>query len=173
MTMKTIMPVVAAMAVFVSGCDEIPSEDTIAGFSTAIGKTAGYACELAKMKPQVKEEVVNVLDNVKGAIPKEDETFYDVWTPLAYAEIDKIAQKKGWNETEVKAAKLAVIAATKGIDYVFMKYPKAREVENLVSISVDSFVDGYKSVIAFAANGSPDIDVEAYNYLKAELANCK
>ena len=75
------------------------------------------------------------------------------------------------DEAGAKVAKMALGVACDGIDYVFVKYPKAKDVKELVSASTTGFVGGFKSVVTLAAGAEkPAIDEEAYKYLKSRMA---
>ena len=162
---------VAATALF-SGCDKLPTVEKMTTISTVIGKTAGYACELSKTKTEVKEAIANVLDIVSKVVPGEGQTFVDAWTPVINEEIQKLVDAGKLDESGAQVAKLALTVACDGIDYVFVKYPKAKEAKELVSAAVAGFVDGYKSVVTagMKAAEKPEIDEDAYIYLKARMA---
>lgn len=159
--------VVTAVAVL-TGCDKLPTPEKMTTISTVIGKTAGYACELSKTKTEVKEAIANVLDVVSKAVPDEGQTFAEAWSSLIDEELKKLVEAGKLDEAGAHVAKLALNVACDGIDYVFVKYPKAKEVKELVSAAVAGFVDGYKSVVKMnlAAGEKPEIDEEAYTYLK-------
>ena len=162
---------VAVTALF-SGCDKLPTVERMTTISTVIGKTAGYACELSKTKTEVKEAIANVLDIVSKVVPDEGQTFAEAWSPLVDEELKKLVEAGKLDEAGAQVAKLALTVACDGIDYVFVKYPKAKEVKELVSAAVAGFVDGYKSVVkmSLATGEKPEIDEDAYKYLKARMA---
>ena len=171
---KTIMALAAiASTMFITGCDDLPTQEKMKSISIVIGKTAGYACELAKTKEEVKDGILAVLDVAATVVPNEKQTFTEAWTPVIDDELKKLVEKGKIEEGEVAIAKLALSAATEGIDYVFVKYPKARDVKELVSTATEGFVNGFKSVVAFARDVKPDIDEEAYKYIKARMAASK
>ena len=163
---------VAATALLFSGCDKLPTVEKMTTISTAVGKTAGYVCELTKTKTEVKEAIANVLDVVSKAVPDEGQTFAEAWSPLIDEELKKLVEARKLDEAGAQVAKLALNVACDGIDYVFVKYPKAKEVKELVSAAVTGFVDGYKSIVKMrlAAGEKPEIDEEAYKYLKSRVA---
>ena len=173
-TTKIIMALVAiASTMFITGCDDLPTPEKMKSISTVIGKTAGYACELAKTKEEVKDGILAVLDVAATIVPEEGQTFTEEWTPVIDEELKKLVDKGKIVEGEVVIAKLALSAATEGIDYVFVKYPKARDVKELVSAATEGFVNGFKSVVVLARDAMPDIDEEAYKYIKARMSSFK
>lgn len=173
-TMKKMMigAVAFAMAAFMIGCDkDLPSPDKINAVSTAIGRTAGYACELAKTKTAVKDGIIQVLDVISTVVPSEGETFSQAWTPIIAEELQKLVAAGKLDEAGTQVAKMALSVACDGIDYVFVKYPKAKDVKELVSAATSGFVAGFKSVVTLAAGAEkPAIDEEAYKYLKSRMA---
>ena len=172
-TMKKMMigAVALAMAAFI-GCDEdLPSPEKINAVATTIGRTAGYACELAKTKTAVKDGIIQVLDVISTVVPGEGETFSQTWTPVIAEELQKLVVAGKLDEAGAQVAKMALSVACDGIDYVFVKYPKAKNVKELVSASTTGFVAGFKSVVTLAAGAEkPEIDEEAYKYLKSRMA---
>lgn len=168
--------VAAASMFFIAGCgesDTLPTVEKMTSISTVIGKTAGYACELAKTKTAVKEGIMTVLDAVAKIVPDEGKTFTEAWSTTITEELQKLVDAKKIGSTETTLVKAALTAATEGIDYVFTKYPKAKEVKELVSATVDGFIAGYKSVASTAAGAKPEIDEAAYNYIKSKMQATK
>lgn len=162
--------IVGAMMGFV-GCDKLPTPEKIEAVSTVIGRTAGYVCELSKTKTEVKDAILKVMDVVATVVPTNGETFVEAWTPIANAEIQKLVDSKKLDEASAALVKNAVAIACEGIDYVFIKYPKAKDVKELVSAATMGFIGGFKSVVSmnFAADAKFEIDEEAYKYLKEKM----
>ena len=171
MIKKTIMTLCAAIiAVFMVGCDKLPTVEKMTAISTVIGKTAGYACELAKTKKEVKDAIFVVLDVVSKVVPNEGQTFTEAWTPVITEELNKLVKAGKINENEASIAKIALTAATEGLDYVFLKYPKAKDVKELVAAATSGFITGYKSVVTVGASANVDVDADAYRYITERLA---
>ena len=181
-TMKTMIvgAVALAMTAFMVGCDkDLPSPEKINAVATTIGRTAGYACELAKTKTAVKEGIIQVLDVASKVVPTEGQTFAEAWTPVIAEELQKLVAAGKLDEVGAKVAKIALGVACDGIDYIFVKYPKAKDVKELVSAATSGFVAGFKSVVTCddcvdcvvkASAAKPEIDEEAYKYLKSRMA---
>lgn len=169
---KTLTSIVAAvMALFMAGCDKDISPEKIKTIATVVGRTAGYACELTKAKPEVKETIVKVLDIASTVVPTNGQTFVEAWTPVIDTEIKKLVDAGKLNEASAKVAKVALGIACEGVDYVFTKYPKAWEGKELVRAAIDGFVSGFKAVVTskLAADEKLEIDEEAYKYFKTKL----
>lgn len=174
MVKNTLMTMGAAfMALCMVGCDKLPTVERMTTISTVIGKTAGYACELSKTKTEVKEAIFEVIDVASKVVPEAGQTFTEAWTPVITEELDKLVKKGKIGESEVAVVKIALSAATEGLDYVFVKYPKAKDVKELVSAATNGFIAGYKSVVNVGDGARSEIDEEAYKYLKAKLSAAK
>ena len=78
---KTIVGIAAfaTTAMFIVGCDNLPTPEKMTTVSTIVGRTAGYACELAKAKPEVKTAILQVLDVTSKVVPAEGQTFTEAW----------------------------------------------------------------------------------------------
>ena len=160
----------AILAVFIVGCDKIPTPERMKAISTVVGKTAGYACELSKTKTAVKVAVSEVLDVASTVVPGEGQTFAEAWKPVIKEELSKLVAEGKIGQDEANVAEVALNAAAYGIDYIFIKHPKAKDVKELVSVSVASFVEGYKSVVTLSSNSNVEIDEEAYKYVRSKLS---
>ena len=172
--MKKILYAVLASMLAFTGCDKTPTVEKITAVSTAIGKTAGLACELSKTKTEVKEAIAVVLTAVQAVVPAQGQTFVEAWTPLIEIEVNKLVEAKKIDAASATIVKAALTVACEGLDYVFVRYPKAKDVKELVSAAVTGFVYGYKSVVTPTAKAAPgekiEIDEEAMKYLKDKIA---
>ena len=170
---KIIMSLVAVItAFFIAGCDKTPTVEKITTISIIIGRTAGYACELSKTKTEVKEAIAKVLDIASTAVPTNGQSFAEAWTPVIDGELKKLVDAGKIDAAGAQVVKVALGVACDGIDYVFIKYPKAKEGKELVSAAVTGFVAGYKSVVtdALKTGEKLEIDEEALRYLKSKMA---
>ena len=165
------------MSLFIVGCnddDQLPTVEKVTTISTIVGRTAGYACELSKTKHEVKESISVVLNVVSNVVPEVGKSFTETWTPIIDTELNKLVEAKKLDESGVAIAKIALKAATEGIDYLFnVKLPKARDVKELVSAATTGFIGGYRSVVtaALAAGRAiPEIDEDALKYIKAKIS---
>jgi len=171
---KTILGVCAAlMAFFMIGCDDLPTVERMKTISTVVGQTAGYACELSKTKTSVKAAIMVVLDKVSVVVPEEGKTFTEAWALLIEEELQKRVESGDLDPAEVPMARLALLAATEGIDYIFVKHPHARDVKDLVVVAVENFIAGYKSVVTLAADSNMAIDEDAYRYITSKMNSVK
>lgn len=166
-----------SMSLFIVGCnedDKLPTVEKITTISTIVGRTAGYACELSKTKTEVKESISVILDAVSNVVPEVGKSFTETWTPIIDTELNKLVEAKKLDASGAAVAKIALKAATEGIDYLFnVKFPKARNVQELVSAATTGFISGYRSVVtaALAAERAlPEIDEDAMKYIKAKIS---
>lgn len=170
---KIICSIVAAVIAFcMTGCKKDVTPESINAVATVIGRTAGYACELSKTKAEVKESIIKVLDIASAAVPTNGQTFVEAWTPIIDTELAKLVKESKLDEAGAKVAKIALGIACEGIDYVFIKYPKAKEGKDLVGAAVKGFVTGFKSVVSMKAGTEEkfEIDEDAMKYLKEKMA---
>lgn len=166
-----VVAAVAALALFGAGCkNKLPSVERMTTISTPIGKTAGVAVELSKTKQSVKDAITNVLGVASRVTPAVGETFCEKWTPIIDAETQKLVEAGKLDPASAALVKGALYVACDGIDLVFVRYPKAKECQELVSAAVNGFCAGFNSVMAptFAA-GRVDVDEEAIAHLKARI----
>ena len=167
-----------SMVAMFAGCDKLPSVEKMTTISTIAGKTAGYVCELSKTKTEVKEAIAKVLDIASNVVPTTGQTFVEAWAPVIETELKKLVDEGKIDATGSQVASIALKVACEGVDYIFIKYPKAKDAKELVGAAVAGFVNGYKSVVACdnctdctirAGSSNPDIDEEAYKYLKSKM----
>lgn len=167
----------ALMSMFIVGCnetDKLPTVEKITAVSTVVGRTAGYACELSKTKTEVKQSISQVLDVVSAVVPEAGKTFTETWTPVIDVELNKLVEAKKIDASGAAVAKVALKAATEGLDYLFtVKFPKAKDVKELVGAATTAFIDGYRSVVttALAAEkAAPELDEDALKYIKTKIS---
>ena len=157
------------LAMSITGCKTLPSEEVIRGTAESIGRAAGYAVELSKTKDEVKDAIIKVLDVASAVVPETNQTFIAAWKPLIDAEIDKLIAAGKLREDDGALAKSALYVACDGIDLVFSRYPKAKAYQNLVSAATSGFVTGFKSIVRIADGARMNYDEEAYKILRAKF----
>lgn len=167
---KLMMIVLAALSVIVTGCDpKLPDAGTMETTSRAIGVAAGFVASQTKMDADAKAAVTEIMTTVAKVVPAKDQTFEAAWTPVAKEVVAKLVADGKLKEGQDVLVLAAFSVATKAIDYEFnVRYPKAREVADLVSAAVKGFTDGFLSTFnttaAFKA-APAEMDKEAYDYL--------
>ena len=123
-----------------------------------------------ELNEEVKEAIFNVLDIASKVVPDGEQTFTEAWTSVIAEELDKLVKAGKIAEGEASIAKIALSAATEGLDYVFLKYPDAKNVKELVAAATTGFIGGYKSVVVVGSNPDAGVDADAYKYIKERLA---
>ena len=167
---KLIMAVMAMIAVFVTGCDpKLPDAGQMETTSRAIGVAAGYVAGQTKMDAEAKTAVVEIMTEVSKAVPAKGQSFEDAWTPVAKEVVAKLVADGKLKEGQDVLVLAAFNVATKALDYEFnVRYPKAREVTELVTAAVRGFTDGFLTTFnaGSALRAAPvEMDREAYEYL--------
>jgi len=167
---KILMVVLAALAVFFTGCDkDLPTPEKMETTSRAIGVAAGYVAGQTKMDAEAKTAVVEIMKEVSKATPAKGQTFEEAWTPVAKEVVAKLVADGKLKKGQDVLVLAAFNVATKALDYEFnVRYPKAREVTDLVAAAVRGFTDGFLSTfnVGTAFKAVPaNMDKEAYEYL--------
>lgn len=177
--MKKLMLIVAAVAmVFVSGCKNPPTTDMMYAASKSIGGTVATILNFTSIDSQSRQIICDIVNEVIQCVPAVGETFESRWTPIAETHVKLLVD--GGKITQVQADLILTAFKTvvKGIDYVFVKYPKAKNVQELVSAAVDGFGTGFLAVFKPDNDECTDccidcgerrdgelFNVEAYKYL--------
>ena len=166
---KILMVVLAAMAVFFTGCDkDLPTPEKMETTSRAIGVAAGYVAGQTKMDAEAKTAVVEIMTEVSKATPAKGQTFEEAWTPVAKEVVAKLVADGKLKEGQDVLVLAAFNVATKGLDYTFnVRYPKAKEVADLVNAAVRGFTNGFLTTFNTSTmKAAPaEMDKEAYEYL--------
>ena len=169
--MKKVVIIAAAAALALAGCKhEPPTPERMYAISEGVGTAAGLAVELSKTKQEVKDAITTVLNIATNTVPGTNETFVAKWTPLIAVEVKKLVDAGKIDAAQGELAKGALYVACEGLDLVFVRYPKAKSYENLVSAAVDGFVKGFNSVMAPTFRAPASVDQEALDYLKKKAA---
>ncbi len=168
--MKKLIIAAFAAAMFLTGCDKLPSAEKVETVSKSIGIAAAYACELGKIDDNAKKVILEVLDIVDEVVPATNQTFVEAWTPVINEVVDKYVADGKIDEGVAAIVKTVLGAAASGLDYIFeYRYPKAKEYKELVSAAVKGFTTGFTSVIKAGTKAIPEYDLEAYEYFKKNM----
>lgn len=130
---------VLTVALVITGCKSIPTTETMYKISSACGTATGLIINEAKMTVQAKEVFVKIVQDVRTSVPKTNETFTMAWAPIAKKHVTDltIAGKIDAGTGLIILQAFGVV--TLGIDYVFERYPEAKQYEQLVSAATDGF----------------------------------
>lgn len=173
---KLVLTIAAAIMAVCVGCKSVPTDGQMYTASYAIGVSAGLVANMTKIDDASRNAVIEIMNKVDSCIPATNETFSAAWTPIAAEHIAKLVE-----EGKIDAGQGILIAKTfevavNGIDYLFnVRFPKARQYQELVEAATHGFCGGFLTVfksanssMGFSSSSSATYDVEAYDYLKAK-----
>ena len=170
---KMLAVVSAAVITVCSGCKSLPTADVMKATATSIGYAAGLVANETKIDDNARNTIVDIMNAVARVVPQEGQTFEDAWTPVAKDVVAKLTESGKIDEGVGEIAITAFGVAVKGVDYIFtVRYPKAREYEELVAAAVSGFTDGFLAVFKpvngeEAKSANVKADEAAYKWLKA------
>lgn len=176
-----IMLASAAAMLALAGCKSIPTPEAMKATSTAVGAAAGLVANETKIDDKARNAVIEIVGKVSSVTPDKGQTFEDAWTPVAKEVVAKLIAEGKLDDGTGQLALMAFGIAVKGIDYIFdIRYPKAREYEELVAAAIKGFTEGFLSTFT-PANGdavratipSPAPDEEALKWLREKAAAVK
>lgn len=169
-TMKkmTIGLLAAALAVVV-GCK--PTVEQMKTTATAIGYAAGLVANETPIKDDARNAIVEILGDVRSCVPAEGQTFADAWTPVIKSKVAEFVASGKIDAVTGELVTTVAVMAAKGVDYLFeVRYPEARQYEELVAAGVSGAVDGFltafKPVDDNAKGAKVEYDKKAYEYFK-------
>jgi len=166
----------AIAAAAFTGCKSVPSDETMYTTSYAIGAAAGLIADQTKIDDATRAKIIEIVGIVSTVTPAADKTFEETWLPIAKDHTAKLVDEGKITSDQATLIIGAVTVAVKGIDYVFVRYPKAKLYEGLVVSVINGFTDGFltafKPVNTAVVRGVDRVtyDVDAYIWLKR---NCK
>ena len=164
-----------AAALFVAGCTTIPSVEKMFTISRAVGYAAGMVTNEIKMDNTVRNQVIAIWTEVAVCIPETNQTFEAAWTPIAQRHVDELVKEEKIDASQAVLIMLAFKAAVNGVDYIFVRFPKAKDYKELTVAALDGFNEGFlmvfKPVNSFAVSAGKEsayegYDKEAFEYLK-------
>ena len=157
------------------GCELVPTADKIESVSRLAGTSAAMVVNMTKIDEQSKAVIIEIMDEVAVAVPQTNQTFTEVWTPIAKEDVAKLVTDGKVDKGQGQLILSGFSIVCNGIDYVFdVRYPKARQYKELVEAAVHGFIRGYKSVsggtVLKSVGDKPTYDKEVYDYLKVKAA---
>ena len=175
--MKYGMVMAAAAMVAIAGCKSLPTPEVMESTASSIGIAAGLVANETKIDDKARNTVVEIIGEVARVVPKKGQSFEDAWTPVAKEVVAKLVAEGKITEGIGTISLAAFGVAVKGVDYIFdIRYPKAREYEELVSAAVKGFTSGFLTVFK-PVNGEDGVkaaaakaDKDAFVWLKKKCA---
>lgn len=164
----------AALMFAVAGCKSTPTPTQMKSTATAIGVAAGLVANETKIDDKSREAIITVMLEVIKATPAEGQSFEEAWTPLAKEIVAKLVADGKLDEKQSPLVLTAFAVAVKGIDYIFdVRFPKARQYEELVAAAIEGFSSGFLSVFtppnAKGTVSAPAPDEAALVWLKKKF----
>lgn len=160
-----------ACAMFFAGCEKaLPTVEQMKTTATCIGTAAGMAANLTKIEAADKAVLKDIMNKVEKCVPVTNQTFTAAWTPIATEHTEALV-KTGKLTSEKSVLLLSAFStACRGIDYIFdVRYPAARQYNDLIAAAVTGFTSGFNGVLAVDADklAAPprDYDKEALEFL--------
>ena len=169
---NTILGIFAIGLAMLVGCT--PSAEQINKTATAIGYAAGLIASQTNIKDDAKNTIVFVLNEVRGYIPADGQSFAEAWTPVIKAKVAEfVAAGKIDAATGELVSSVAVMAA-KAVDYMIdIRFSKVKPYEELVRAGasgvLDGFLDAFKPVNDNGTRSAKEYDKEAYEWFKKNL----
>lgn len=160
------------------GCKITPSAETMYNIATSVGYSAGLIVNQLDMPNQDRNAMIDIVNEVIYVVPETNQTFEAAWTPIADRHVAVLIDEGKIDATQGNIILLGFSALTKGIDWLFDKYPKARNTKDLVVAVIDGGATGFLQVVHpvnFAAASACGISYdqrknrEAYQYLRKEV----
>ena len=150
------------------GCT--PSAEQIKNTATAIGYAAGLVANQTEIKDDARNAIVEVLNEVRGCIPAEGQSFVDAWEPVIKSKVEELVAAGKINAATGELVKTVALMAAKGVDYLFdVRFPKAKQYAELVAAGASGAIDGFLTVFKpVDARDATTIeyDKDAYEFFK-------
>lgn len=165
---KLMLGALAVSLALVTGCK--PTVEQMKATATAVGYAAGLVANETSIKDEARNTIVEILGEVRGCVPAEGQSFAEAWSPVVKAKVAALVAAGKLDAATGEIVTMAVLMAAKGIDYLFdVRFPEARQYEELVAAGVSGAVDGFLTTFkpVNAKVSDFDYDKEAYKWLKA------
>ena len=171
--MKMMVVIATAALCAMSGCKSVPTPEKIEAVAKLTGTSAAMVVNMTKIDEKSKTVILEIMDKVAEVVPQTNQTFTEVWTPIAEEYVNKLVEEKKIDEGQGQLIVSGFSIVCNGIDYIFdVRYPKAKQYKELVEAAVHGFIDGYKSISISvglkSAAAKTAYDTKAYDYLKTK-----
>lgn len=93
---KLLSTIMLASAVVLAGCNKEPTVEQMTELGTASGYTAAYVLDKqVKVEAEVRNGIIDVMNEVQKFIPQTNETYTAAWTPVVKSFLDTLKDKDG------------------------------------------------------------------------------
>ena len=179
---KILMCLVALATVCFSGCT--PTAEQINKTASSIGYAASLVANKVNIKEDARNAIVAVLNDVRGCIPLEGQSFADAWKPVINSRVAELVDAGKINSMTGEIVKAIANMAAQAVDYMFdVRFPKAKQYEELVRAGVSGALDGFLVVFKpvncdecsdcedceIRERAKVDYDKDAYEWFKKNL----
>lgn len=178
---KVMMATLATVAMAFTGCT--PTAEEINKTATAIGYAAGLVANKTKVDNNARNAIVAVLNDVRQCVPSEGQSFVDAWTPVIKSKVEELVKAGKIDAITGELVTSVALMAAKGVDYIFdVRFPKAKQYEELVAAGASGAIDGFLTVFkpvnhseddcqdcVARGNAKKDYDKEAFEWFKKNL----
>ena len=164
---KTMIGMLAFALAFVTGCK--PTVEQMKATATAVGYAAGVVANETPIKDNARNAIVEVLGEVRGCVPAEGQSFADAWEPVIKEKVAALVKAGKIDAATGELVTMVALIAAKGVDYLFdVRFPSARQYEELVAAGVSGAVDGFLAAFK-PVNKATEVeyDKDAYKWFKA------
>ena len=167
---KLFLMMTAAMAMLFTGCKTLPTTETVNNVSYTLGASTALVIKMMKLDADTMSSVNMVIASLKNVVPSQEETFEEVWTPVADELIAKLVAEGKLDDQKAKLVSKAVNAIAKGLDRLFEKHAEWRKYGDLVRTALDGFMRGYEVVMKFKNSAAAENADRAETELICERA---
>ena len=158
---KMLIGLLALVLAAVTGCK--PTVEQMKTTATAL------VANETPIKDEARNAIVEILGEVRGCVPAEGQKFVDAWTPVIKAKVAEFVASGKIDAATGELVTAAAVMAARGVDYLFdVRYPEARQYEELVAAGVSGAVDGFLTTFKpVNARSGVEYDKKAYKYFKS------
>ena len=136
-----------APTLVLTGCHSVPTPEAMFQTAQAVGFSAGMICNLTKISDKDRAIVCDIMNIVGQVLPEQGQSFEDAWGKVAKDHLALLVQQGKISQVEADIIFAAFTTAVKFVDYLFnVRYPKAKEVKELVFAATNGFVVGFLTV---------------------------
>lgn len=171
---KLIVGAIASMMAVATGCKSVPTDSQMFTTAYAVGAAAGLVADMTKIDDTSRNAIIDIMNEVESCVPETNQTFTAAWTPIAERHIAKLIEEGKLDLGQGILVAKTFNVAVNGIDYLFeVRFPKAKQYQDIVSAATHGFCGGFLATFKPANNmmsiSNVTYDVEAYDFLKAKF----
>lgn len=172
---KIMIAFVGLFALMLVGCKTTPTTDTMYATSYMIGGSTGMVMNNADIDNDSRNEIIAIVNEVKGCTPEAGQTFKEAWTPIAERHVAKLIEDGKIDKEKEDLILSAFNTVVMGIDYLFdVRYPQAKVYKDLTEAAINGFCTGlletYKPANDALRATPKKYDERAYKFLMDKVS---